>query len=433
MSKRMLTLVCALLSLAMLFTCLPIATAAQEEKVYKDYDKVVSYNLAEQALRKPLHTVFMALDTMLCGDFGNSGGRSVQAAFVEKLLGLILSGKFKTADDVYENIETARAKNADYHISGLNQMLFDIDVYSYTCTLASTGETVASEVAIFNDKPERSADDEYVLYYHGGAFVDAPLFFHFWYVARLARQLDVTVIMPMQLMAPDYTYVQSYDQTLQFYSVLTEYVNPEQLTFMGDSSGGNYVVSLGLQLRDKGLPLPANIVAYSPWLYMATENQGILDIYNSGTDVMIVPAGAFMKGMTFAGIDIYNIGDYADVLTTLPQKLNETIGLNSPDYIYLNPYLGSLEGMPPITIFAGSYECLTADTRAYADRIESIYGDAAVQRVYDNSALGETESEDPAGVLVNYYEYYGQCHTFPIMPIPESREVNAIVGSLIRG
>jgi acetyl esterase/lipase len=37
---------------------------------------------------------------------------------------------------------------------------------------------------------------------------------------------------------------------------------PEQIVFGGDSAGGGLVVSLGLAIRDLGLPLPAGIISW---------------------------------------------------------------------------------------------------------------------------------------------------------------------------
>ena len=41
---------------------------------------------------------------------------------------------------------------------------------------------------------------------------------------------------------------------------------PEQIVFCGDSAGGGLSVSLGLALRDLGLPLPSGIVGWISFL-----------------------------------------------------------------------------------------------------------------------------------------------------------------------
>ena len=299
-------------------------------------------------------------------------------------------------------------------------MLFDIDVYSYTHTFADTEVSKTIEVGIFNDKAdnELTGNEEYILYFHGGAFVDAPLPFHYWICSRLAALLDATVIMPMQLMAPEYIYTESYELSIALYEDLIEYINPENLTLMGDSSGGNYVISMGLQLKDKGIELPSNIVAFSPWLHMSSTDPELLEIAQSGIDPMIVYWAAIMKAATFAGIDVSTVTteqEAADLVLQIPE-----------DNVYLNPYNGDFTGMPPVTIFTGTREVLIGDSRSFMAKMETVYGEDAVVRHM------EGEEWDGSDVMFHYYEYEGMNHTFPLFPIPESIQAINQIAEIIK-
>ncbi len=363
------------------------------------------------ALGARIAGIINMIDSFLTFPYLEVEEKSVQSIAVEQILKAVLADKFADVDEVYANLETQREKNADSSIEEYYAMLFDIDRYKYTYVFKDTEVSKSIEVGIFNDKSdeELTGDEEYILYFHGGAFVDAPLPFHYWFCSRLASELDATIIMPMQLMAPEYIYTQSYELSLALYEDLIKTINPDNLTLMGDSSGGNYVVSMGLQLRDNGIALPSNIVAFSPWLHMSSNDPAIIEVYESGIDPMIVYWACAMKGACFAGVDISGVTtkeQAADLLKQIPEE-----------NAYLNPYNGDFTGMPPISIFTGTHELLVVDSRNFIEKMESQYGEDAVV----HHMQGETWDKDD--VMFHYYEYEGMNHTFPLFPVPESMQV----------
>ena len=363
------------------------------------------------ALGSKIAGIINMLDSFMTFPYLDMEGKSVQSIAVEQILKVVLANKFMEVEDVYSNLEAQREKNADSRIEDYYAMLFDIDRYKYTYLFKDTAVSKSIEVGIFNDKPdeELTGDEEYILYFHGGAFVDAPLPFHYWFCSRLASELDATVIMPMQLMAPEYTYTQSYELSLALYEDIIKIINPDDLTLMGDSSGGNYVVSMGLQLRDNDIALPSNIVAFSPWLHMSSNDPDIIELSLSGIDPMIVYWAAAMKGACFAGVDISGITtkeQAADLVMQIPEENT-----------YLNPYNGDFTGMPPISIFTGTHEVLLVDSRNFIEKMENQYGEDTVVRHM------EGETWDGGDVMFHYYEYDGMNHTFPLFPIPESLQV----------
>ncbi len=398
----------ALLCLCVLISCTAFSSGASFSDGTVPNLETVS---KASSLAASLSKIITILDTFLTYPYFYTENQSIQSAAVEQILGVLLANKFETVDDVRENLATQREKNATSEVEDYYAELFNINIYKYTYTFENTGVAKTIEVGIFNEKPDDSLTgaERYVLYFHGGAFVDAPLPFHYWFCSRLAELMDVTVIMPMQLMAPEYTYTDSYALSIALYQDIIKQVDPAKLMLMGDSSGGNYVVSMGLQLRDNGIALPSNIIAFSPWLHMSTSDPAIVEFAESGVDPMIVYWAAVMKAATFVGIDVSSVTTKEEAAVLLQQVPEENT--------YLNPYNADYTGMPPISIFTGTHEILVVDSRSFAQRIESVYGESAVVR----HMQGETWDGSPA--VLHYYEYENMNHTFPLFPVPESVQV----------
>lgn len=72
------------------------------------------------------------------------------------------------------------------------------------------------------------------------------------------------------------------------------------------------------------------------------------------------------------------------------------IGEHSEDPV-LNPFLGDLHGLGPLTIYSGTRDLLNPDTRLFVERLRS------------------------EGIDVDYHEAPGQLHVHPLLPTPEGR------------
>ena len=153
---------------------------------------------------------------------------------------------------------------------------------------------------------------------------------------------------------------------------------PENLIVAGDSAGGNLALSLGLRLRDSGLPLPTGFVCMSPWADLS--NSGPSHQYNATLDPSF-------------GVDEKDYhGQPVGVTTTY------TDGLNAKDP-YLSPSFGNYQTFPPMLLQAGSVEVLLSDS----------------EMVYDNARAN--------GVDAHLTVYKGMFHVFQgaMDLLPESK------------
>ena len=67
-------------------------------------------------------------------------------------------------------------------------------------------------------------------------------------------------------LAPEHPFPAALDDAAAAWrGLLDEGVDPRHCAIIGDSAGGGLALALALRLRDEGGPLPAAVVALSPW------------------------------------------------------------------------------------------------------------------------------------------------------------------------
>lgn len=151
--------------------------------------------------------------------------------------------------------------------------------------------------------------------------------------------------------------------------------DPAQTVLMGESAGATLVLSLSLYLKEKGLPQPKALVAYSPSVTQAEHYPSHFE--NAKTDFMLkdnVQKG--LQGPLFSG-----------------QPSEEE--LRSP---LLSPVYGDYAGLPPVFLAASDSEVLFDDSRELYKKL---------------IAEGHPAKLDIAHCV---------CHAFPIFPVmPEAQ------------
>jgi acetyl esterase/lipase len=199
---------------------------------------------------------------------------------------------------------------------------------------------------------------------HGGAFILGLINTYRNLYLRVSRAAnDAAVALIDYRLAPAYQYPAAHDDLRAGWELLQELgYEPRDIVLMGDSAGGNMVLSLLLRLRDEGKPLPAAAAVMSPWIdFLAT---GASYKGNYSRDALFgrkksVPDEEKIKKLLAGGVFSY-VG-----------------GADKRDP-YLSPVLGDYHGMPPILMTAGSYEMLLDDTLTVAEKLKAAGGDVRV-------------------------------------------------------
>lgn len=188
--------------------------------------------------------------------------------------------------------------------------------------------------------PEEKKTDTVVFHIHGGGFemalIDAYRESSIGY-ANIAGGAEVFNI--DYRTAPTDIYPAALDDCIKAYEwLLAQGYKSENIVFIGDSAGGNLVLTLTLYLRDQHMPLPKRIIAISPWGDLAFDTPSRTD--NIDKDIVIGRGTGKM-------FDVVQEPAY--------------LGTNDIKLPYISPIYGDYTGFPPLLIQNGTYEMLLDD------------------------------------------------------------------------
>jgi epsilon-lactone hydrolase len=226
-------------------------------------------------------------------------------------------------------------------------------------------------------------ESKVVLFFHGGGYFSLsaaaarPLT---WRLSEAARR---------SVLAIDYALAPENDLPAALADALTTYrwlladgFRPENVTLAGDSTGGHLALATLLAVRDEGLPLPAAVVAVSPWADLTPD--GPRHRGNADTDALYPPR----------------------FLAWLARCYTSACDPSDP---LISPVNGDYAGTPPMMLVCSDAEALRDDARRVAERARD------------------------AGVRVRYDGWPGQVHDFPAFAglIPEGRQAIIRIGEFL--
>ena len=172
-----------------------------------------------------------------------------------------------------------------------------------------------------------------ILYLHGGGYVCGDLEYAKGFGSTLAVHCGCKVFCPGYRLAPEHPYPAALEDCLAAYRYLLEKgYQPGHITLCGESAGGGLCYSLCLLLQEEGLPLPAGIIAISPWTDLTASGPSYTE--NEAID----------PSMTAALLDFYASNYCTDRTAPL-----------------VSPLFASLDCMPPSILFVGGDEIMRSD------------------------------------------------------------------------
>ncbi|HET7735262.1 MAG TPA: alpha/beta hydrolase [Nocardioidaceae bacterium] len=229
-------------------------------------------------------------------------------------------------------------------------------------------------------------DDEgrVILYLHGGGFVVCGPDTHKGLVSGLCKTSQSSALLIDYRLAPEHPFPAAADDALTAYQMLlSRGYSPSNITLGGDSAGGHLVTRLLADLDERGLPMPAGAVLFSPFLDLTAKRAQQQDKVRR--DPFIPPKAAVWAGKKYAG------------------KL-------SPGDSHLDVQSKDKRRWPPVLIQVGDTECLLPDSERLA---------RALTR---------------AGVPVTLQVWRGQVHVFQAFPsvVPEAKTAVREAGQFLR-
>jgi epsilon-lactone hydrolase len=203
--------------------------------------------------------------------------------------------------------------------------------------------------------PRGGAEPRLVLYVHGGGFTLGSSRTVRDLLSRLALASNARVLSVDYRLAPEHPWPAGLEDVRAVWRAALAEHGPKQIVLAGDSAGGNLVLSLLIELRDRREALPAGAVLLSPWVDLACTAASFQA--NAGVDVLERDA-AFREAARYAGG-----GD--------------------PGQPSLSPLRADLAGLPPLYLQAGGAELFRDDVVALAERARAV-GVRATLDVFDD-------------------------------------------------
>ncbi|WP_394621393.1 alpha/beta hydrolase fold domain-containing protein [Lentzea sp. JNUCC 0626] len=215
---------------------------------------------------------------------------------------------------------------------------------------AGTVVTDAPGFAGLSVRTAASDPSRAILYFHGGGYTEGSAHGHREVASRLATGAEAVVHLPDYPLAPENPFPAAVHGAVEAYRLLLDSGLPaSRIGVGGDSAGGGLALSLLVFLKELALPLPAAVVAVSPWTDMTLT---------SDTFRTLAARDPFVS---------------REALTLFAQRYLRSECLLDP---LASPLFADLAGLPPLLIEVGSEEVLLDDSRKLYARAREFDVDA---------------------------------------------------------
>ncbi len=187
-----------------------------------------------------------------------------------------------------------------------------------------------------------AADDRVVLYLHGGGYVIGSIKSHRYLMQNVSRFSGAKTLGLDYRLAPENPFPAAVEDSTKAYCwLLDQGYKAKNIAIAGDSAGGGLTLATLVNLRDKGIDLPAAGVLISPWADLSGEAESVKT--RADIDPMVKPEG------------LYSLGDKYLIGTDAKNPL-------------ASPVFADMAGLPPLCIHVGGKEILYDDAITVADK-----------------------------------------------------------------
>ncbi|CAM5340444.1 esterase [Streptomyces avidinii] len=246
--------------------------------------------------------------------------------------------------------------------------------------VAEVSRTFVGAWPVYDVSPRGGEAAARVLYVHGGAYVGELVRPHWSLIRTLVARAGARVVVPAYILAPRGTADRTVPVAADLLSGLIASGGAGGAVLVGDSAGAGLALAAAQRLRDRTGAQPSRIVLISPWLDVSVSHPDQAAI--EADDPMLARAGLREAGRLYAG--------------NLPA-----------DDPRVSPLHGSFAGLAPLTVFTGTRDLLTTDSRELLRRARA------------------------EGVEVEFHEEPGLPHAYPLLPVPEGRAARDRIVELI--
>jgi acetyl esterase/lipase len=202
----------------------------------------------------------------------------------------------------------------------------------------------------------KAAPGRVLLYFHGGGYIAGSPESHRTLIGRLAEAGEAAAFAVRYRLAPECIYPAAVRDGIDAYrGLLASGIRPSGVILAGDGSGGGLAFAVLLAIRNAGLPMPAGILAMSPWADLSLSGWSLLQ--NQKTDAAM----------------------HWEILF---QCARHYLRKSNPSDAYASPAFANLKDFPPIMVHAGAIEILRDDASKLGDRAADAGTPVSVE-IYD--------------------------------------------------
>lgn len=202
-----------------------------------------------------------------------------------------------------------------------------------------------------------------MMYLHGGGYVCGTREYAKGFASVLSAECGMKVASVEYRLAPEDPFPAALNDVYDAYcAILAKGMEPERIIVAGESAGGGLAYALCLKLRDEGKPLPAGIVAISPWCDLTLSGES----YSRNVDADPSITQERLAFFSDCYVGAYSKEEVPKIKRITAQPKGDVNKKRDP---YVSPLFGDLEGMPPSIIFAGEDELLFSDAQDMRDKL----------------------------------------------------------------
>lgn len=225
-------------------------------------------------------------------------------------------------------------------------------------------------VKCYKITPKHIKSHKHILYFHGGAYIDNPILFHWLFLDKIANKLGVCITVPIYPKLPYFDYKTCYKKCEVIYKLLKANYGENNIILMGDSAGAGLCVGLTEKLIDDKETSPRKLVLVSPWVDVSMSTK--VDKEKEDKDFMLSAYGLKVFGKMWAG------------KSSVKNKR-------------VSPIYGRLEHFPETLILAGENEIILDDIIKFGEKLK----------------------QKNEKVIISVKK--GQGHVYPLYPLPEAK------------
>lgn len=182
-----------------------------------------------------------------------------------------------------------------------------------------------------------------VIYIHGGLFVACSVATHRSLTSHLAVKAGMKVFAIDYTLAPEAQFPKAAEQALAVYQYLLDQgYDSQNISFAGDSAGGNLALSSLLQAQEKNMPMVGAVILYSPWVDLSCADA------NTVSDKI----------------------EYILKWKALKQAAQQYVGDYDIHDALLSPINASFKNFPPVLMHIGSKEVFLPQGRRLHENLK---------------------------------------------------------------